>query len=154
LKVDKALVDRIGEQLEKVEPKVKCKQQLYDGTLHATRSYATSSESWDGTAALTVDVHGKVSGTFDATGTVTSSGAGFTVTLPDAASWKLSGKRKGHGFVISKVTLVHPGFFDEVIPSTPFTIPLAGSGRISTALTPMLAGGALQIELDCHECRS
>lgn len=154
LSIDKALVDRIGEELEKVEGKVQCKKQLYNGTLHATRSYATSTESWDGTATLTVEPSGKVSGTFDATGTLTATALGFTVTQPDAASWMLSGERKGHDFVIKTVSLIRPGYFDEVLPNTPFTIPATSRGRISTDLSPAQPGGALRIELDCHECRS
>ena len=132
----------------------------WTGTVHASRNYADSSSTsklkWAGTASFTVDAKGTISGTFDVTGTVTSVTKFGKVTLPDTASWRLSGERTDNGMTIDNISQGAPNgggsYFDEVVPNIPFTIPLATPDRIDTSLTPLLSGGTLQLELTCQTC--
>jgi hypothetical protein len=134
--------------------------EQWTGTVHASRTYtdsqSTSKLKWAGTASLSVDEKGKVSGRFDVTGTLTSVTEFGTITLPDTASWQLSGERTDNGLLISSASFGAPNapgsYFDEVIPNIPFTIPVASPDHISTTLTPLLSGGALQLELTCPTC--
>ncbi len=152
--IDQALVDRIAAQATKAG-NILPTCQHWTGTVHATRDYADSQSTChiaaEGTATLTVE-NGKVSGAFDTTGKATCTTKFGTVTLPDAGSWRLSGEQTAGGFVISDLLQVRGSYFDEVVPNIPFTIPLAGPGRISTALMPQLPDATLRIELNCKDC--
>ena len=165
LTIDKALVDRIGKQLEHLGKIDKCKATTYAGTVRGHEVYANQGQSCvmdgTGTVSLEVDAHHKLSGTLQTSETTVCTVSPFgSVSLPDTTSWSLSGRGDDKELKVTAVKGAQ-GYFDALLPTGRVSISIRG-GKASVTLqgAELVAPGArsdvqgtLSFDLTCTNCK-
>ena len=151
LRIDQALIDRIGRQLEKLGKITKCKRESYEGTVRGHRDYAGLSVDGSGTVSIVIDEHHQASGTVQTSETCNCGGA----TIASTAAWTLHGHADKHRITITRVDIDHGGYFDEVLPNVPFSIARTEGGKASATIQGgdlVVSGGTITFELQCTSC--